>query len=225
MKVLLIEDDQALNTSLKTSIEHEGYAVTAFLDGKQGLKHLLLNSMDYDLVVVDWMLPGKSGVEICREAREHGVVLPMLMLTGKDATDDKVNALDSGADDYLTKPFSLDELLARIRALLRRPKVSLKTEITSGDLVLNTATRKVTIGGSDVPLTLKEFNILEYFIRNPNKVLTRDEVLDHVWDYNFSSLSNIMDVHINNLRKKLKKNTDNNYIETVRGVGYRLRVQ
>ncbi len=225
MKVLLIEDDKALNTSLKTSMEHEGYAVTSFLDGKDGLKHILLNSMDYDLLVVDWMLPNKSGVEICKEARDHGVVLPILMLTGKDATDDKVNALDSGADDYLTKPFSLDELLARIRALLRRPKVSLKTEITSGDLILNTTTRKVSIAGNDVPLTLKEFNILEYFIRNPNKVLTRDEVLDHVWDYNFSSLSNIMDVHINNLRKKLKKNTDNNYIETVRGVGYRLRVQ
>jgi DNA-binding response OmpR family regulator len=225
MKVLLIEDDKALNTSLKTSIEHEGYAITPFLDGKDGLRHLLLNAMDYDLVIVDWMLPGKSGVEICREARERGVAIPILMLTGKDATGDKVNALDSGADDYLTKPFSLDELLARIRALLRRPKQSLQTEITSGDLVLNTATRKVMIAGKEVPLTLKEFNILEYFIRNPNKVLTRDEVLDHVWDYNFSSLSNIMDVHINNLRKKLKKNTHNNYIETVRGVGYRLRVQ
>ncbi|MBX4198095.1 response regulator transcription factor [Candidatus Parcubacteria bacterium] len=224
MKILLIEDDQALNSSLKASLEHEGYAVTPFLDGAKALKHLLLNSMDYDMVIVDWMLPGKSGVEICKEARERKVQIPMLMLTGKDATTDKVNALDSGADDYLTKPFSLDELLARVRALMRRPKQALKNELACGNIILNISTRKVYCSNKEVQLTLKEFNILEYFIRHPNQVLTRDEVLDHVWDYNFSSFSNIMDVHINNLRKKLKKAGDSASIETVRGVGYRLKV-
>lgn len=223
MKILLIEDDQALNKSLSTSLEHEGYAVTSFLDGTEACRHLLMNAMDYDFVVVDWMLPGKSGVEICKEARAHHVLLPILMLTGKDTTGDKVNALDAGADDYLTKPFSLDELLARLRALSRRPREALTPELTWGDITLNTATRRVYFEGREVPLTLKEFNILEYFLRHPNKVLTRDEVLDHVWDYNFSSFSNIMDVHINNLRKKLRSGSDS-CIETIRGVGYRLRM-
>jgi DNA-binding response OmpR family regulator len=224
MKILLIEDDHALNSSLKQSLEHSGFAVTSFLDGIEAYKHLVMNAMDYDFAIVDWMLPGKSGVEICKEAREHDVTLPILMLTGKDAVHDKINALDAGADDYLTKPFSLDELLARIRALSRRPREALKPDLVYGDITLNTATRKVYFQGKEVPLTLKEFNILEYFLRHPNKVLTRDEVLDHVWDYNFSSFSNIMDVHINNLRKKLKNGIDSSCIETIRGVGYRLRM-
>ncbi|MES2437054.1 MAG: response regulator transcription factor [Patescibacteria group bacterium] len=221
MKILLIEDDISLNTSLKASLGASGYAVTAFSEGNAGEKHVLLNSMDYDLLILDWMLPGKSGVEICVSVREHKITTPILMLTGRDETSDKVNALDSGADDYLTKPFSLEELLARVRALLRRPKESLPTEIAYGDITMNPSTRKVFREGKEIPLTLKEFNILEYFLRHPNQVVTRDEVLDHVWDYNFSSLSNIMDVHINNLRKKLNKGKKENCIETVRGIGYK----
>ncbi|MBA3550817.1 response regulator transcription factor [Patescibacteria group bacterium] len=224
MKILLTEDDQALNSSLKTSLEGAGYVVTSFVDGLESEKHIGLNSIDYDLLILDWMLPGKSGVDICKSARERGITLPVLMLTGKDSTDDKVDALDAGADDYITKPFSLDELLARVRALLRRPKKSLPTEIAAGDIVMNTTTRKVFREGQEIPLTLKEYNILEYLVRHPNQVMTRDDVLDHVWDYNFSSMSNIMDVHINNLRKKLNKKGKENCIETVRGIGYRFKV-
>jgi DNA-binding response OmpR family regulator len=223
MRILVIEDDIALNTSLKTSLESVGYAVTAFSDGIEGERHARINAMDYDVAVIDWMLPGMSGLDICRNIREQGLTLPILMLTGKDAVTDKVNALDAGADDYLTKPFSLDELLARIRALMRRPRDAQDTELEYGDIVLNTSTRKVFQNGREVPLTLKEFNILEYLARHPNQVLTRDEVLDHVWDYNFTSFSNIMDVHINNLRKKLSKENNVTYIETVRGVGYRFK--
>ncbi len=224
MRILLIEDDIALNASLKTSLESVGYAVTSFNDGLEGERHLMVNAMDYDMAVIDWMLPGKSGVEICHAARSHSITLPVLMLTGKDTTKDKVSALDAGADDYLTKPFSLDELLARIRALMRRPRETQSTEVLFGDITLNTSTRKVYRNGKEISLTLKEFSILEYLARHPNQVLTRDEVLDHVWDYNFTSFSNIMDVHINNLRKKLNKDNKINYIETVRGVGYRFKV-
>ena len=225
MKILIIEDDVALNESLKASLEHAGYAVTSFSEGVSAERHLILNSIDYDMAIMDWMMPGKTGVEICKGARKAGVKIPILMLTAKDDTDDKVNALDSGADDYLTKPFSLDELFARVRALLRRPAASTgTTELLVGDVVLNQASRKVTRAGKEVPLTQKEFNILEYFILHPNKVVSRDEVLDHVWDLSFSSLSNIMDVHINNLRKKLNKGRKDNCIETVRGVGYRLKI-
>ncbi len=224
MKILLVEDDAALNSSLKASLESSGYVVTAFLDGLEGERHIGINSIDYDLLILDWMLPGKSGVDICSTARERGMTLPVLMLTGKDSTTDKVNALDAGADDYLTKPFSLDELLARVRALLRRPKTSLTPELKAADLTINTSTRKVYRDDEEIPLTLKEFNILEYLARHPNQVMTRDDVIDHVWDYNYSSLSNIMDVHINNLRKKLNKKGKENCIETVRGIGYRFKV-
>jgi DNA-binding response OmpR family regulator len=224
MKILLVEDDVALNSSLKASLEGAGYVVTAFIDGLEGERHIGINSIDYDLLILDWMLPGKSGVDICKTARDRGMTLPVLMLTGKDSTSDKVDALDAGADDYLTKPFSLDELLARVRALLRRPKTSLPTELRAADLVINTSTRKVFRDDEEIPLTLKEFNILEYLARHPNQVMTRDDVIDHVWDYNYSSLSNIMDVHINNLRKKLNKKGKENCIETVRGIGYRFKV-
>ncbi len=220
MKLVLIEDDPALNNSLKAGLESSSYAVTSFTDGIVGEKHLLLNAVDYDLAILDWMLPHKSGIDICAHLRSQNIVIPILMLTGKDASSDKVAALDAGADDYLTKPFSFEELLARVRALLRRPHNVLKTDLLCADLRINLVTRKVYREDKEIPLTLKEFNILEYFIRNPNQVLTRDQILDHVWDYSFSSLSNIMDVHITNLRKKLDKDNKEHYIETVRGIGY-----
>ncbi len=175
-------------------------------------------------MVLDLGLPNMSGESVFKEVRKKFPDLPIIILTAKDSVEDKVQALDAGADDYLTKPFSLDELLARVRALLRRPHDVLPDDITCGDIALNLTTRKVSRAGKDIPLTLKEFSILEYFMRHPNQVLTRDQILDHVWDYNFSSLSNIMDVHITNLRKKLRGKKKETLIQTVRGVGYRFKI-
>ena len=174
------------------------------------------------MAILDLGLPNVSGHEICRNAREKNIDIPILMLTGRTAIDDKVQALDSGADDYLTKPFAARELVARMRALLRRPKKAQSSTLQAGDLVIDLASRTVTKNGKEVALTLKEFGVLEYFIRNLNQIVIRDDILDHVWDFEYSSLSNIVDVHINKLRSKLGLK-DGVVLETVRGVGYRLK--
>jgi DNA-binding response OmpR family regulator len=224
MKILVVEDDEKLNTALKLGLEKEGYAVDGLLDGKSAEKRLLLNHSDYDLLILDLSLPEKSGIEVCRSIREKGISLPVLILTGHNTTADKVNALDTGADDYLTKPFSIVELSARVRALMRRPVKVEPSELRVRDIILNPSTRKVVRDGSEIPLTLKEYSILEYLMHNPNQVITRDQLLDHVWDFNFDSFSNIVDVHITNLRKKINADGHENCIETIRGVGYRLKV-
>ncbi len=224
MKILLIEDDEKLNKALKLSLQRAGFAVDSFTEGAKGEKHFAMNNIDYDLLILDLGLPDKSGFEICRNIREWKIATPVLILTGNNQIKDKVAALDCGADDYLTKPFSIPELEARVRALLRRPKEVVPTELTVGDIALNSATRKVTRGGNPIPLTLKEFGILEYLMRNSNRVVTRDQILDHVWDFNFNSFSNIVDVHVTSLRKKLNVKKGENCIETVRGVGYKLKV-
>jgi len=221
MKILLIEDDAALVSALKIGLEKDGFVVDAISDGEEGKKRFEVHSDAYDLAILDLGLPNVSGDLICSHVRSKGIKTPILILTGKSKTEDKVEVLNSGADDYLTKPFSLDELKARVRALLRRPKPLLQTELVHGDIVLNPTTRKVSMGGTEIALTLKEFGMLEYMMRNPNQVVLRDDILDHVWDFNFSSLSNIVDVHINKLRKKL--GSKSNILETVRGVGYRLK--
>lgn len=223
MKILVVEDDEKLNAALKMGLEKEGYAVDGLFDGKSAEKRLLLNHQDYDLVILDLSLPEKTGLEICKSIRSNNISVPVLILTGHDATSDKVTALDAGADDYLTKPFSILELTARVRALLRRPQKADPSELKVLDIVLNPANRKVTRAGKEIELTLKEYSILEYLMHNVNQVVTRDQLLDHVWDFNFDSFSNIVDVHITNLRKKLNGKSGNNCIETVRGVGYRLK--
>jgi len=223
MKLLIIEDDEALSKALKMGLEKEGYAVDHLMDGEAGQRRLEVNHMDYDLVILDLTLPKKDGFEVCKAVRAQGIFVPILILTGHNDTEDKVLALNMGADDYLTKPFSVAELGARIRALLRRPKEALPIEIKLQDVVLNTTTRKVIRDSSEIPLTLKEFGVLEYLMRHPNQVINRDQILDHVWDFEFNSFSNIVDVHINNLRKKLNDGNKENYLETVRGIGYRFK--
>lgn len=223
MKIFIIEDNEKLASGIKQGLEQEGYAADYVLDGESGARRIELGMGDYDLVILDIMLPKKDGVSVLRDWRKANITIPVLMLTAKDTTEDKIIGLDCGADDYLIKPFSFDELTARIRALLRRPKYALPVELKIRDVVLNTATRKMTCAGKAIPLTLKEFMVLEYLMRNPNKVITRDELYDHAWDFAANAFSNTVDVHIKNVRKKIDYNRHEKLLETIRGVGYRFK--
>ncbi len=225
MRILVIEDEEKLAQSLKKGLERSGYAVDYLLDGEAGSRRLELSHSDYDLVILDLMLPKKNGFEVCKEAREKGITIPILILTARDMTRDKVTALDAGGDDYLIKPFSFEELLARVRALLRRPVAGLTAELRIGELMLKPAEREVFVGDRKVDLTLKEFELLHYLMRHPGEVLNREEIYTHLWDFADNSLSNTIDVHIKNLRKKLGGNDHHakKMVETVRGVGYRLK--
>ena len=220
MKILVVEDNTKLAENLKQGLMQEGYAVDVIEEGLSAERRILINRDEYDLVVLDRMLPGKDGVSICANWRENDVVVPVLMLTALDTTDDKVKGLDAGADDYLAKPFAFKELLARIHALLRRPKQSSPIILAAHDININTTTRIVTYKNKTISLTLKEFMVLEYLMRNPGKVITRDELYSHAWDFADSSFSNTVDVHIKNLRKKIHDN--GKIIQTVRGVGYKM---
>ncbi|MCC7160376.1 response regulator transcription factor [Candidatus Nomurabacteria bacterium] len=220
MKILVVEDNTKLAENLKQGLMQEGYAVDVVEDGLVAEKRILLNRDEYDLVVLDRMLPGKDGVAVCHNWRENDVVVPVLMLTALDATDDKVTGLDAGADDYLAKPFAFKELLARIHALLRRPKKTSPIVLTSHNASINTTSRMVTYKDKPISLTLKEFMVLEYLMRNLNKVITRDELYSHAWDFADSSFSNTVDVHIKNLRRKIHDN--GKIIQTIRGVGYKM---
>lgn len=222
MRILIVEDEEKLAKSIKTYLEKEGYAADIILDGETAERRIRMSRKDYDLVVLDLMLPKKGGYEVCKAVRAAKIDIPIIILTGKDSVEDKTSLLDSGADDYLTKPFHLPELSSRIRALLRRPKEVLPVEIKIHDLTLNATTRTVHRGEKLVSLTLKEFNLLEYLMRNVNQVLSRDQLTNHVWDFAFDSFSNIVDVHIMNIRKKIG-DPNGKIIETVRGVGYWIR--
>jgi len=223
MKILIVEDEKRLATTIKRGLKTRGYAVDLLHDGAEAKQRILMYRNEYDLIILDLMLPGLSGEEICKEVREAGVVNPILILTARSELTTKVDLLNAGADDYMEKPFSFSELEARVGALLRRPHDSLPTELRSpeGSIMLDRKTHTVTIYDANVPLTLKEFMLLEYFLRNPHKVITRDELLEHAWDFSFSSFSNVVDVHVKNLRKKLEAARTKARIETVRGVGYR----
>lgn len=223
MKILIVEDNEKLASALKQGLEQEGYAVDYLLDGESGERRIEHSMHDYDLVVLDVMLPKRDGIAVCRNWREAGITIPVIMLTAKDTVEDKITGLNGGADDYLIKPFSFNELTARIRALLRRPKEVLPTKLTIDNVILNTATRKVTCANKEVVLTLKEFMVLEYLMRHPNTVVTRDELYDHAWDFAANPLSNTVDAHIKNLRKKIGRNHHEAFLETIRGVGYRLK--
>ncbi len=227
MKLLIVEDHKRLAENIKQGLVQEGYAVDIIEDGLEAERHILINQNEYDLILLDRLLPGKDGVSICKTWRERGVTLPVLMLTALGSVDDKVSGLDSGADDYLAKPFAFEELLARINALLRRPKQSAADIIRLGDITVNLTERNATIGSGSktkiLPLTLKEFMILEYLARNPNMVISRDTLYAHAWDYADGSSSNTVDVHMKNLRKKLQKNGKNaKLIQTIRGIGYKI---
>ncbi len=223
MKILLIEDNQKLAKSLKNGLENEGFAVDILLDGETGQARLRSRGEDYDLAILDVMLPKISGLEVCKNIRQLGITLPILMLTARDTTEDKIIGLDAGADDYMIKPFSLEELLARIRALLRRPAVVIPMELTRHHINLNSSTRKVFYLDTEISLTLKEYSLLEYFMRHPGQVLTREQIISSLWDFSFDSFSNIVDVHVKNLRNKFQKNDGKKLFETIHGVGYRFK--
>jgi DNA-binding response OmpR family regulator len=222
MRILIVEDEEQLAQSIKAFLEKQGYAADYVLDGDIAERRIRVSQKDYDLIILDLMLPKKSGYEICKSIRGAKIDIPIIVLTGKDSMEDKTLLLDSGADDYLTKPFHLPELLSRIRALLRRPKEVLPTVITVKDLTLNTTTHAAIRGSSNIILTLKEFNVLEYLMRNPNMVLSRSQITNHVWDFAFDSFSNVVDVHIMSIRKKIG-DPKGKLIETVRGIGYKIR--
>lgn len=222
MRILIIEDEKTLAESLKYALETFGYAVDYLTDGEAAERRILVSHKEYDLIILDWMLPNKDGLTICKEVRKNKIMVPIIMLTARFDMKDKVAALDAGADDYLVKPFSLEELEARVRALLRRPKVALDTVLEVGDLKLDIAKHKVTIGDKTVRLTAKEFALLEYLMRNVDKVVPREQILDHLWGFDFNSFSNVTDVHMKNLRRKVKLRKPV-MIETVRGVGYRIK--
>ncbi len=226
MRILIIEDEEKLAKSIAHGLTQSGYAADFLLDGESGERRIELYHNDYDLVILDLMLPGKTGFEVCRSIRAKGITVPILILTARDAPGDKVQALDSGGDDYLVKPFSFEELLARIRALLRRPHQALNSDLQVRDILLKPAEREVYRGGNKIELTLKEFELLQYLMRHVGEVVSREDIYVHLWDFATNSLSNIIDVHIKNLRKKLGDVGDESkeqILETVRGVGYRLK--
>lgn len=222
MRILVVEDEVKLAEAIKIWLERQGYAVDFLLDGEAAQHRIELLRNEYDLIILDLMLPKKDGFEVCRAVREKKITTPILVLTARSSTDDKINALDLGVDDYLVKPFSFDELVARIRALARRPEGTMMLTLKIGNLILNTSTRRVTCKDVELSLTLKEYSLLEYLMRHPGEVLDREKILGNVWDFNFDSFSNVIDVHIKNLRKKLRNVHSGNTLETVRGIGYRL---
>ena len=218
MRILVIEDEKKVASFIKKGLEEEHYAVDTAYDGEIGLYMAEVN--EYDLIVLDLMIPKIDGLEVLKRIRSNKNNVPILILTAKDTFEDIVKGLDSGCDDYLTKPFNFMVFLARIRALLRREKIEKEPLIKIGDLTLSPVTHKVTRSGSEIELTSKEYALLEYFIRNPDRVLTRTMISEHVWDYHFDSLTNVVDVYVNYLRKKIDKDFEPKLIHTIRGVGY-----
>ena len=221
MRILLVEDDKKVASFIRKGLEEEGYAVDVAADGEAGL-FMGLDRL-HDLIILDVMLPKKPGFQVLRELRQAKVATPVLMLTARDTVEDKVQGLDAGADDYLTKPFVFAELLARVRALLRRRAETRSPRLQVADLVLDPATRSVTRGGQPITLTNREFALLEYFMRNAGRVLTRTAITEHVWDYDFDSGTNVIDVYVNYLRKKIDAGHEPKLLHTVRGAGYVLR--
>ena len=219
--ILVVEDEAKLAQFIKIELEFENYEVTVANDGFSGLSSA--REIKPDLILLDWMLPGISGPEICRRLRQTGDRVPIILLTAKDEVSDRVAGLDAGADDYVIKPFSIEELLARVRANLRRDKEEDGDMLQFEDLTLNRSTREVFRGKRSIELTAKEFDLLEYLIAHPRQVLTRDQILERVWGYDFMGDSNIIEVYVRYLRLKLEEQEETRLIQTVRGVGYVLR--
>jgi len=221
MKILVVEDEARLVEVLAEGLLEAGYMVDTAREGCDG--QALAIGGEYDVIVLDVMLPGRSGLEVCRELRRQNVDSAILMLTARDTLDDKVRGLDCGADDYLTKPFAFPELLARVRSLLRRASRSRSRIVAVADLTIDTATREVRRGGDKVPLTVKEYALLEYLAYNAGRVLTRDQILDHVWPASYEGASNTVDVFIRYLRRKVDEGREPRLIQTVFGLGYTLK--
>ncbi|HEX6799672.1 MAG TPA: response regulator transcription factor [Ktedonobacterales bacterium] len=221
MRILLVEDNRRLSAALKGALQDAGYAVDAAYDGLEG--EAFAQAAPYDALILDVMLPGKDGLAVCRALRERRVNMPIIMLTARDAVQDRVRGLDSGADDYLVKPFALRELLARLRALLRREADCKTGYLASGDLRLNPATHEAERAGRRIELTPRLVALLEYFMRHPNQVLTREQIESHIWSYDFDATSNVVDVYVRRLRFRIDDPFETKLLETVRGAGYRLR--
>jgi DNA-binding response OmpR family regulator len=220
MRIIIVEDQVKLANSIKKGLENIGYAVDVVYDGMEGLLRVESSPGNFDLIILDIMLPSLNGLVLCGKIRSQNIMIPILMLTARDTLDNKIGGLDMGADDYLVKPFEFDELTARIRALLRRPKESLEDEYNEAGIKLNIIKHTVEKNGKNIKLTVKEFAILELFMRNKNQVLSRDKIIAHIWNFNYDTFSNIVDVNIRNIRKKLQ-NKKENIFETIHGVGYR----
>ena len=223
MRLLIVEDEKKVLSFIKKGLEEEGYAVDSASDGETGL----IMGLDgvHDLIILDLNLPGKDGLSVLQELRRKKVATPVLLLTVRTAIEDKVIGLDTGADDYLTKPFAFQELLARVRALLRRQTDAEAPLLKVADLTLDPARRLVFRGEKKIELTTKEFALLDYFMRNPDRVLTRTMIGDHVWDYDFDPMTNVIDVYVNYLRKKIETGRESKLIHTIRGAGYMLKTE
>lgn len=218
MRILVVEDEKKVASFIKRGLEEESFSVDMAYDGEEGL--YMAESNPYDLILMDLMLPKMDGLSVIKELRNKGNKTPVLCLTAKDTVEDIISGLDSGSDDYLTKPFAFAELVARVRALLRRGTQDRGAEIRFADLRLDPVAHKVWRGNKEIELTAKEYALLEYFMRNPNQILTRTMIAEHVWDYTFDSFTNIIDVYVNYLRKKVDRDYDKKLIHTVRGIGY-----
>jgi len=221
MKILVIEDEKKVANFLQKGLKEEQFVVDVAYDGLEG-EHLATTN-DYDLILLDIMLPGKDGIEILKTLRQRQINIPVIMLTAKEMVEDKVEGFNAGCDDYISKPFSFEELLVRIRAVLRRGSGALSNVLTFADLTLDLISHKVIRDGREIELTAKEYTLLEYLVRNPNRVLTRTMIAEHVWDYNYDSFTNVIDVYINYLRNKVDRGFATKLIHTVRGVGYVLK--
>jgi len=220
MRLLIVEDNQRLRNSIKLSLEEDGYICDGAVDGVEGQE--LAELTPYDAIILDIMLPRRDGLEVCRNLRQQHLRTPIILLTARDTVEDRVIGLDSGADDYLVKPFALDELQARLRALMRRDAPDKTGVLTAADLELDPVTHSIRRAGKSIDLTGKEYALLEYMLRNPNWLITREMAEQHVWDYGGASASNLVDVYIRRLRRKLDDPFEVKLIETVRGYGYRL---
>lgn len=221
MRILIVEDDARLGSSLKKGLEKHSYAVDLVMNGEDAV--FVGRTVPYDLVILDVLLPALNGFEVCRQLRQHQRTMPILLLTALDGIDHRVKGLDTGADDYLVKPFAFREFDARVRALLRRSSVSKSVELRFLDIVLDTRTHEVTRGGRTISLCSKEYALLEFLLRHPRQVLSRSLIAEHVWNSEADNLSNVIDVYIRYLRRKLCANQEQNVIQTIRGMGYQLK--
>ena len=223
VRILVVEDEKKVASFIKKGLEEEGYAVDVAADGEEGLAMALTRV--HDLIILDIRLPRMDGLRVLRAIRQDGLTAPVLLLTVRATIEDKVLGLDAGADDYLTKPFAFQELVARVRALLRRRMEAEPTVLRIGDVMLDPARRTVTRGGEKIDLTPREFALLDYFMRNPGRVLTRTMITEHVWDYSFDTSTNVIDVYVNYLRRKIDTGREPKLLHTVRGVGYVLKAE
>jgi DNA-binding response OmpR family regulator len=221
MRIFLAEDETAIAGFLKEGLEEEGFAVDLATHGREALEMAMNNLNEYDIILLDWMMPGVSGIEICRSIRKENKAIPVIFLTAKDTVDDTVFGLEAGANDYLKKPFAFEELLARIRVLLRN-KTGEQNIFAVGDILLNAEAHQVTKNGQAIELTQKEFALLEYLLRNKGKVCRRTRIIEKIWDIHFDKDTSVIDVFINALRKKLDTKEKQSFIQTIRGVGYRV---